>query len=332
MSRSTLDRDTGPAADPRIDPGAPTDARPFDNVLFCPLARRDNASAFRRARHLSAAGSGPLTVLGVVPEPPRLQRLLHRPESQLTVRAHLIETADATLTRQYQGTDEAPVERIVEEGNPAAAIIERVLCRQHDLVIVTVDDDAAHTTTVRRLLRQCPVPVWVMRPTRAKTARVLAAVDPNPDEDGLNDLILHHARSLAALDGGELHVVHAWELYGESSLRSSAFIHEPDRAVDELVDDTESAHRQALDALVARHPSPTVPWQVHLVKGAPTSTIPALVSQERINLLVMGTVARGGLSGMLMGNTAEHVLDQVRCSVMAVKPPSPPAADLSGGD
>jgi nucleotide-binding universal stress UspA family protein len=34
----------------------------------------------------------------------------------------------------------------------------------------------------------------------------------------------------------------------------------------------------------------------------------------------MGTVARTGISGFFIGNTAEDVLNQVNCSVMAVKP------------
>jgi nucleotide-binding universal stress UspA family protein len=44
----------------------------------------------------------------------------------------------------------------------------------------------------------------------------------------------------------------------------------------------------------------------------------------------MGTVARIGIPGLLIGNTAETILDQLDCSVLAVKPPgfvSPVALD-----
>jgi nucleotide-binding universal stress UspA family protein len=34
----------------------------------------------------------------------------------------------------------------------------------------------------------------------------------------------------------------------------------------------------------------------------------------------MGTVARTGISGFFMGNTAETILNQLNCSVLAVKP------------
>jgi nucleotide-binding universal stress UspA family protein len=35
----------------------------------------------------------------------------------------------------------------------------------------------------------------------------------------------------------------------------------------------------------------------------------------------MGTVARTGISGFVMGNTAETILSQIDCSVLAIKPP-----------
>ena len=39
-----------------------------------------------------------------------------------------------------------------------------------------------------------------------------------------------------------------------------------------------------------------------------------------IDLIVMGTIGRSGLSGLLIGSTAEKVIDQVNCSVLTIKP------------
>ena len=41
----------------------------------------------------------------------------------------------------------------------------------------------------------------------------------------------------------------------------------------------------------------------------------------KIDMVVMGTAARTGLSRMMLGNTAERLLSHLRCSLMAVKPP-----------
>lgn len=59
---------------------------------------------------------------------------------------------------------------------------------------------------------------------------------------------------------------------------------------------------------------------VELVKGEPEDVIERYVHDHGIDLVVMGTVARTGLSGVLIGNTAERVLQRLRVSVLATKP------------
>ena len=61
--------------------------------------------------------------------------------------------------------------------------------------------------------------------------------------------------------------------------------------------------------------------RVHLSRGAATRTIPALASKLKADLVVMGTVARTGIPGLIIGNTAEAILEQLHCSVLAIKPP-----------
>jgi nucleotide-binding universal stress UspA family protein len=61
--------------------------------------------------------------------------------------------------------------------------------------------------------------------------------------------------------------------------------------------------------------------QIHLVKGWARKEIPALAKRIDADLVVMGTVARTGISGFLIGNTAETILNQIDCSVLAIKPP-----------
>ena len=46
-----------------------------------------------------------------------------------------------------------------------------------------------------------------------------------------------------------------------------------------------------------------------------------MIKKLQADLVVMGTVARTGIAGLLIGNTAEAILEQVQCSVLAVKPP-----------
>jgi nucleotide-binding universal stress UspA family protein len=62
--------------------------------------------------------------------------------------------------------------------------------------------------------------------------------------------------------------------------------------------------------------------QVYLLKGIAGELIPALAAAKDADLIIMGTVSRSGVSGLLIGNTAEKVLNQAYCSMLTVKPDS----------
>ena len=231
------------------------------------------------------------------------------------------------LVENTRGGSEAEV--IVTVGDPFLEVIRRVLTHGHDLVMLgELPAEKGETSRlgsdVMHVLRKCPVPVWVMRPSEeARRLRILALVDPDPDDpvrDGLNDLTMELATSLTRREGGELHVGHAWDLAGEHTLRSSPYVQLPGTMVDVMVHEAEAAYRDRLDALAARHHLDRMEASIHLVSGEPRRVLPRLADRLDVGLIVMGTVARTGLSGLIMGNTAETILQSVRCSVLAVKP------------
>ena len=81
--------------------------------------------------------------------------------------------------------------------------------------------------------------------------------------------------------------------------------------------------RKELDDVLQRHGADAMQFlspKKHLVKGVPRREIPALAKRLGADLVVMGTVARTGVPGFFIGNTAETILRSVRCSVLAVKP------------
>lgn len=63
-----------------------------------------------------------------------------------------------------------------------------------------------------------------------------------------------------------------------------------------------------------------------LAVGSEAEGILAVAAEEKADLIVMGTHGRGGLSRLLMGSVAEHVLRKAPCPVLTVKAPLP--ADL----
>jgi len=304
--------------------GAPSDRPPrrrFGNVLFVPLATRGNAAALRRVVSFVRRDDAELTVVGVIPEPSHFQRLLHgsdHVDAVLTASHRDMHRRLARCVNAVEGLEASP---IIDVGDTTLAVVMRAIAARHDLLVVTSDGGHGDRATLRRLIRKSPCPVWVIRPTRAAHVRVLAAVDPEPYEQGLNQSILEIADSMAVTDDAELHVACAWELFGEATMQSSAFVHVDPGEIDRQRREVETAHRRAVDELVDRHVTHAGVVETHVVSGSAATVIADLVEHERINLVVMGTFGRKGISGLVMGNTAEVALDELRCSVLAVKPP-----------
>ncbi len=66
----------------------------------------------------------------------------------------------------------------------------------------------------------------------------------------------------------------------------------------------------------ATHDSP----EIHLRRGSPARIIRSVADEIEADLMVMGTVCRAGAAGFLIGNTAETVLGDITCSILALKP------------
>jgi nucleotide-binding universal stress UspA family protein len=57
-----------------------------------------------------------------------------------------------------------------------------------------------------------------------------------------------------------------------------------------------------------------------LIEGEPSQAIPAFCKEQEADLLICGTVARHGIRGLLLGNTAERIVNRIDCSILALTP------------
>jgi len=87
-----------------------------------------------------------------------------------------------------------------------------------------------------------------------------------------------------------------------------------------MAQELQTQRRRDLDELVRGCSLHDLDSQVHFMEDDPDYAIADLAASINIELIVMGTVCRTGLPGVLIGNTVENVLEQVNCSVLAVKP------------
>jgi nucleotide-binding universal stress UspA family protein len=95
-------------------------------------------------------------------------------------------------------------------------------------------------------------------------------------------------------------------------------MHQSDR--DRYLAEIKQAHKEWLSDLLAEFGLDRRSAKIHLLKGDPGNVIPRVAKKTNAELVVMGTVARTGVPGFLIGNTAEKTLSKLKCSVLAVKP------------
>ena len=133
------------------------------------------------------------------------------------------------------------------------------------------------SSTDKHLMRKCPCPVWIIKPTeRQKYRRILAAVDQDPEEpakDTLNRQILEMSTSMALAEYSEVHIVHAWEVFGESILTSHKF-NFSEAEFEAMLEEEDAGRRRWLENLVKNYGTSTdtnnddaLDLHLHVVKG-----------------------------------------------------------------
>ncbi len=136
------------------------------------------------------------------------------------------------------------------------------------------------------------------------------------DFSQFTDAALSYASSLAADTGAKLYIAHVDEYrdssaaLGEAALTTAA----PWGVIDR------SEVRKQLDKVSPT--SPRVDFEHRYLEGGPVREIVDFAQREHIDLIVMGSHGRTGLSRLLMGSVAEGVARLAPCPVLIVKQPS----------
>lgn len=286
------------------------------DVLVSDNLAPPTAEAVAQAMWLAKTNSAFVTFFAVLPSvatdlDAETQMLLQEDHGKRTVADHATEVlAKLVATARQDGLTAASQ---LAYGKNWVEIIRQVLRARHDLVIVgtrhrgPVERMLVGSTGIK-LLRKCPCPVWVTQPLPDRRLNsILVAHDLRP----VGDLAMELGCSLAQLHEAQLHVLHAADFHFENSPDAPA--EKPD------------AYRQRAEAHVAAQLSSfnlKHPVQMRFVTEAPDRAIQDYIEVERhgIQLLVMGTLARTGIPGLITGNTAERLLPWIPCSVLAVKP------------
>lgn len=192
---------------------------------------------------------------------------------------------------------------------------------KYDLVICPPAGNSKIPDSIAlHLLRKCPCPVWVNHGHLWRGAiRILAAIGPFDNSESnrqFNRSILNHAAWLSRILGGKLHVMHCWKGYMEGMTDSPFFSEtEVDKYLDFEKNSSEDEFNMLLDAVEFKEEPRRV-----LMHGDPGTLIPQYAVEKMMDIVVMGSVARSGIAGLLIGNTAEKITTSLDESLLAIKP------------
>ena len=297
----------------------------FKNILVYASTESGKFHALRRAEKLAKKTGARLKVVDVVPDEPWFHPRFDPPPWVLP--SAIAEKKKTVLQTQVAKARQAGLKVDIDIlfGKPFVELIQEVLANGHDLVMKTVHQKGLlHMvdSTAMELLRSCPCPVELVRPSKARQRqRVLACLDPVPDDavrDAVNTKVVQLASSLADWEKAELHILHAWHAFAEAPLAGHTGLRR--KELDKYIAEQRHACKQRLTDFLAGLGIDAKRARVHMVKGDPARVIPSLARKQGMDLVVMGTIARSGISGFLIGNTAEKVVNKLEASLLAVKP------------
>ncbi len=205
-------------------------------------------------------------------------------------------------------------------GSSWREIILEVVRNNHDLVLAGTRPHGFKGRlfggTVMNLFRQCPCPVYAVKiGEEPEVPEIVVASDMSEVSSEILNVIV----SMAQIADMKIHLVHAIDTQLDKRLKG---LDVGDETIKKCAADIREEVENELNEQLAQTDYRTLSYGVktHVLEGSPEVAIPAFIAENNINLLAMGTLARTGISGFFIGNTAERMLEKVDCSVLTFKP------------
>jgi len=252
---------------------------------------------------------------------PFYQRLSHPlttpyPTEELAERAG--EQLRALVARpEYRGLN---CDYEVRSGKPFLELIVSRRAWQADLIVVGGRQNGQASlsgTTGEYVARKAMVPVLVARAPLGKGGKTILVPT---DFSACATKAAEEALALVRHFGGQVVFFHSEELRSASGYIYDPLFVAPASMPRFNLKEIEAALAHEWQAFLERLPLSGVQWQQHSTEGQALEAIRDAAEQHHVDLIVMGTHGRTGLSQMLLGSVAEGVIRQAPCSVLTVRP------------
>ena len=280
-----------------------------------------SAVAVAQAMRMAAWSGAKLSAVHVIDTTVVIELESVLSEFQQSVRGNLADAAQKAwhdFAAAIPGADALAIE--IKINNRVTGVLEHAQTAHADLLVVGAfgdrRPDVGFGTLATACVRKCPSDVLLVRDTQKGPFRtIVAGVDFS--ETSLK--ALHRAAQIAAKEGAELHALH---IHDAPWNRLHYLTPEPMTPAVMLKEHSERLQHQLgsfARAVVDANPG----LKLHTVcsdAGAHRLGIADYATKVGADLTVLGTRGKTNLRDMLLGSTAERVLAESRCSVLAVKP------------
>jgi len=164
-----------------------------------------------------------------------------------------------------------------------------------------------------QLLRHLPCPLLIANPIEVSHRKVLLATvdafNKGKEHVELDKKVLIWAAQMAKLRRFELHVTSCIEA-------SDAFNDSDEKILENLVSLHEKEVQQYVDNLMT---DINLDYAgLTIVAGKPENLIPRVAVEQDVALVAIGSVARSGLQGFLLGNTGEKVMHNLKTDLAII--------------
>lgn len=296
----------------------------FKNIL-CYYHRQEDDVALKMAVDLARENQAKLTVMDVSDHLAQEYSL----DSEKVKNSDILSQCKKQLEKvvePYQGQG-VKIKIQVIKGTPLIKLIQAVVKDHYDLLVTSTVGTKLRglfwDSLALKLIRKCPVPVWIIKSKAGKRFKnILAAIDVKDDRytNHLNEKILQMASSLALRHQGTLTVVHGWLIKKEIGVGITGHTSISEEKFQQLRQQVKTEKLERLKAIVSPYQQPGLTIVTKLIEKNPNLAIAETVEKTSVDLTVMGTLYRTGIAGVLMGNTAEETLPLLNSSLLAIKP------------
>ncbi len=298
----------------------------YQNMLVAIDPNQDDQPALRRAVYLHQRIGGKIKAFLPIYDFSYEMTTLLSPDERTAMRQGVISQRTAWIREQAKYYLEAgvPIDiKVVWHNRPFEAIIQEVVAGGHDLLLKMAHqhdklESVIFTPTDWHLLRKCPCPVWMVKDQPwPEGGKAVVAVNRRARRITTIRSMKSWSRRRSSLPSRlttlEVHLVGA---YPVTPINIAIELPEFDPSV--YNDAIRGQHLLAMKAL--RQKFSIDEKMTHVEKGLPEEVIPDLAEHLQAGIVVLGTIGRTGISAAFLGNTAEQVIDHLRCDLLVIKP------------